>query len=244
MSRRTLLLVGGAAALLAAALITVSIVGGGDDDGDAAAPTQTTTSETTTGPLPDIDTVSLEVIEGIPQNGLVLGRPTAPAVIVEYADLQCPFCARFAAETLSELVERWVRPGKATIDFRGLAVLGEDSRRALRFVLAAAERDKGWSAAELLYENQGEENSGWVTDALLRAIAMEVDLDPDAMVGAAASTRYDDAIEQNRARAEQDQVAGTPAFLVGRRGGTIVPVGTGAIGADAFEQALSVATGS
>jgi protein-disulfide isomerase len=242
-SRRTLLLVGGAAAFLAAALITVSLVGGDDED-NAAATTQATTSGTTTGPLPDIETVSLRVIEGIPQNGLVLGRSTAPAVIVEYADLQCPFCAQFAAESLSELVERWVRPGKASIDFRGVAVLGEDSRRALRFVLAAAERGKGWSAVELLYENQGEENSGWVTDALLRAVATELDLDPDAMVAAASSTRYDDAIAQNRARAEEDGVAGTPSFLVGRRGGTTVPVGTGAIGPDAFEQALTIATGS
>jgi protein-disulfide isomerase len=242
-SRRTLLLVGGAAALLAAALITVSLVGGGDDDDGDATPTTQATTGASTGPLPEIETVSLQVIEGIPQNGVVLGRSAAPAVIVEYADLQCPFCARFAAESLSQLVEKWVRPGKASIEFRGLAVLGPDSRRALRFVLAAAERDKGWSAIELLYENQGEENSGWVTDPLIRAIAMEIDLDPDAMVAAASSTRYDAAIARNRALAERDGVAGTPSFFVGRRGGTTVPIGTGAIEAEAFDQALTITTG-
>jgi protein-disulfide isomerase len=240
-SRRTLLLVGGAAALLAAALITVSIVGGGDDDEDGTA--GTTTAAATTGPLPELETTSLAALEGIPQNGLVLGRSAAPAVIVEYADLQCPFCADFAEETLPDLIERWVAPGKATIDFRGVAVLGPDSERAVRFVLAAAERDKAWSAIELLYENQGEENSGWVTDELLRAVARELDL-PESTVAAASSTRYDDAIAQIREQAAQDQVDATPSFLVGRRGGTTVPVATGAVGADAFEQALTIATGS
>jgi protein-disulfide isomerase len=245
-SRRTLLLVGGAAALLAAALITVSLVGGGDDDdADAAPTTQATTAGTSTGPLPELETDSLQVIEGLPQNGVVLGRATAPAVIVENADLQCPFCAQFAAESLPGLVEKWVRPGKASIEFRGLAVLGDDSGKALRFVLAAAERDRGWSAIELLYENQGEENAGWVTDDLLRAVAQELDLDPDAMVAAASSTRFDEAIARNRVLAEQDGVQGTPAFFVGRRGGgTTVPIGTGAIEASAFDQALTIATGS
>jgi protein-disulfide isomerase len=238
-SRRTLLLVGGAAVLLAAALIGVSLLGGGNgDDGMAA-----TSTAATTGPLPEIETTSLATLEGVPQNGLVLGRPTAPAVIVEYADLQCPFCATFAADTLPDLVDRWVKPGKATIDFRGLAFLGSDSERALRFVLAAAEHDKAWSAIELLYENQGEENSGWVTDGLLRAVARELDL-PESTVAAASSTRYDQAIAQLREQATQDEVTGTPSFFVGRRGGTTVPGATGAADADAFEQALTIATGS
>ncbi len=184
------------------------------------------------------------MLEGIPQNGLILGRPNAPGVVVEYADLQCPFCAKFAQQTLPQLIERWVEPGKATIDFRGLAVLGPDSEKALRFVLAAAERDQAWGAIELLYANQGAENSGWVTDGLLRAVATELDLDPDAMVAASKSTRYDDAIAEIRAQAETDQVDATPFFLVGTPGGTTVPVATGAVGPEAFEQALTIATGS
>jgi protein-disulfide isomerase len=239
-NRRTLLLVGGAAALLAAALIAVSIVGGGDDESEASG--GTTTASTGTQPPPKIDTAALATIAGIPQNGLVLGKPAARAVIVEYADLQCPFCKKFSHSTLPDLVDKWVRPGKATIDFRGLAVLGPDSKKALRFVLAAAEQDKGWSAVELLYGNQGEENSGWVTDAFLRAVATELNLDPAAMVAAANSTRFDAAIEQTRTQAEGDGVDGTPFFLVGRRDGTTVPVAKGAVAASAFDQALGIVT--
>jgi protein-disulfide isomerase len=242
-NRRTLLLVGGAAVLLAAALIGASLLGGDDDDEDAAPTTQATTTATETGPLPEIDTSALAAIEGVPQNGLVLGPATAPATIVEYADMQCPFCAEFAQESLPELVDEWVRPGEARIDFRGLDFLGSDSKKALRFVLGAAESDKAWSAIELLFGNQGEENSGWVTDGLLRAIATELALDPDAMVAATQSTRYDAAIERMSAQAEADGVSGTPSFLVGRTGATTtVQVGTGALEPDAFRPALEAAT--
>jgi protein-disulfide isomerase len=243
-SRRTLLVVVAAAALLAAALIGASLLGGDEDGDEGAAPTTTPATTGTPGPLPEIDTSSLAALEGIPQNGLVLGRATAPAVIVEYADLQCPFCAQFSEQTVPELVDRWVRTGKARIEFRGLAGLGPDSEKALRFVLAAAERDQGWSAVKLLYANQGEENAGWVTDGLLRAIATQLGLDPDAMVAAASSTRYDAAIEQMLQQAQRDGVDATPFFLVGGSTGTTVPVAKGAVQADAFEQALAIATGS
>ena len=227
--------------MLAVALIAVSIVGGGDDN-EASGGAATTGSTTGTQAPPKLDTTALEAIAGVPQAGLVLGNPNARAVIVEYADLQCPFCAQFSRTTLPELVDKWVRPGKATIEFRGLAALGPDSTTALRFVLAAAERDKAWSAVELLYGNQGEENSGWVTDALLRAVATELDLDPAAMVAAAHGTRYDAVIEEMRTAAEADGVDGTPFFLVGRRGGTTVPVAKGAVAASAFDQALGIVT--
>jgi protein-disulfide isomerase len=241
-SRRTLLLVVGAAALLAAALIAVSVVGGGDDEETGATTTQTATSGTTTGAGPEIDTSSLATIRGLQQSGLVLGRSNAPATIIEYADLQCPFCGEFSKESLPALIDEWVRPGKSRIAFRGLDFLGPDSEKALRLVLAAAERDKAWGAIELLYANQGEENSGWVTDGLLRAIATALQLDPDAMVAASTSTRYDAAIERMNQEAQADQVSGTPTFLVSRRGGTPVTVGTGALAPDAFQQALQAAT--
>ena len=240
MSRnRTVAVVLGAAALLAVGLIGASLAS--RDSGSATATTGTSTG-TSTGPLPAIETASLAEIRGIPQHGFVLGSGTAAAkpTIIEYADLQCPFCAEYARGAFPQVVERWVRPGKARLEFRGLAFLGPDSLRALRFVHAAAAQDKAWDAIVLLYENQGEENSGWVTDDLVRAISTKVGLDPAAMVAAMSSTAADAAIQRTTDQASADGVTSTPSHLVEANGRSAF-VGKGAISADDFVAALQAA---
>jgi protein-disulfide isomerase len=224
-----------AAALLAAVLIGVSLATGGGDEKTAA-----TTSAATGGGEPTIKATSLSTLTGVPRHGSVLGKSDAPVTLIEYADVQCPFCARFTKETLPVLIRRWVKPGKLKIEFRGISFLGDDSDKALRFVLAAGGRGKLWETVELLYENQGTENTGWVTDGLLRAVARKAGLDPTATL-AAAERLPQSRIDRLNEQSSEDGVAGTPAFLMARKGGTPVMIGTGALGADAFTPAIEAA---
>ena len=53
------------------------------------------------------------------------------------------------------------------MELRTLSFLGPDSVTAGRAVAAAAQQNKAWTFADILYFNQGEENKGWVTPALL-----------------------------------------------------------------------------
>ncbi len=59
-------------------------------------------------------------------------------------------------------------PGRSNTEFRGYPFIGDDSLKAQRFVLAAGLQDRLWNLQEALYRNQGAENSGWVTDDLIR----------------------------------------------------------------------------
>jgi protein-disulfide isomerase len=239
-SRRTLIAIAvGAALLLAGALIAVSAVGGGDDE-ESAATTLATAQSGGSVPEPTIKTTSLAVLSGVPRQGNVLGKANAPVTMIEYADLQCPFCARFSKETLPVLVKRWVKPGKVKIGFRPIAFLGDDSEKALRFLVVAQEKGKLWEATELLYENQGTENTGWVTDGLLRAIARKIGLDPDATIAEAEKVPASKIAALNQLGAN-DGVQGTPTFLMARTGGTPITIGTGALGPDAFTPAIEAA---
>ena len=94
--------------------------------------------------------------------------------LVEYADLQCPYCAQWALDALPTLVEDYVKPGKLRIVFRGLAFIGPDSDKALRTAIAAGENDHLWDVVHGLYVHQGAENAGWVTDGLVTEIAAGV----------------------------------------------------------------------
>lgn len=111
------------------------------------------------------------LLEGIPQHGLVLGEPATKATLVEFGDLQCPVCKGYAEDQLSQVIEGPVRRGDATLDFRNYTILGDESVTAGAAALAAGRQGRGWSFVELFYRNQGVEESGYVTDEFLTAIA-------------------------------------------------------------------------
>jgi protein-disulfide isomerase len=114
---------------------------------------------------------SIDLFAGIPQSATRLGYPNAPITMVEFGDLQCPYCAWFADHTLPTLVSRYVREGHLQLLFAGLDGLGHDSRRAAQMADALARQNHLWQFVDLAYRNQGDENSGYVTDDFLRAIA-------------------------------------------------------------------------
>jgi protein-disulfide isomerase len=159
------------------------------------------------------------LLDGIPQSGLVLGNPKAPVTLVEWADLQCPYCRQWSVVAFPQLVRDYVRPGKLQIVYRGLDFLGPDSNRALRAALAAGIQDRLWQFVDLTYRNQGVENSGWVTDELLHGIAGSVDgLDQDRLFAEAGSEGVLSAIAQAADAGTSAHVTGTPTFDLGKTG--------------------------
>jgi len=128
----------------------------------------------------------------MPQRGAVLGSPMAAVTLVEYADVQCPYCAQWARQTLPYIVENYVRTGKVRIVFRGLAFVGPESVTGLRAVIAAGAQNKLWNVIEELYARQGYENTGWVRGELPSALSAIRGLDPrrvEAVASSAATRR-------------------------------------------------------
>jgi protein-disulfide isomerase len=218
--RRRLTIFGAILATAAVALVAVVLVSSaGEDDEEAA------------------ERVSL--YEGIPQEGPWLGRPDAPVVVEEYADLQCPFCAAFSEQQLPGIVEDYVRTGRVRLRLRLLTFLGPDSVKGARTAKAAARQNRMWQFVEAFYADQGPENSGFVTDVFLRDLARRAGVDADR----ALRERNEDAIERDLTEdtdaAKALKVESTPTFAVGPRGGDMQPV-TG----DDLRGAIDAAAGS
>ncbi len=178
-------------------LVGASLLLRGGDDGD----TQTTAGAST-------------LLDGIPQDGDVLGDAKAPVTLIQFEDLQCPICRQYQEEGFPSIVNEYVRPGKLKVRFVGLAFIGDDSAKALRYVLAAGAQGKLFDLSEALYANQGEENSGWVTDDLLEELADQVGLDWDTLQSDAAGSDVQRQAQAMSAEGVARQIQGTPTFFV------------------------------
>ena len=181
------------------------------------------------------------LLDGIPQDGTAIGAADAPVTLVEFADLQGPFCQQWATDAFPDLVRDYVRPGKLRIEFRGLTFIGPDSETALRAALSAGDQGKLWHVVELLYQNQGAENSGWVTDELLDAVGTSAMLDAGPWRDGFDSAAVDEGIQSAAAAASAAGINSTPSFLVGPTGGTLAPVQVQSLDADALRPAIEQA---
>jgi len=211
-----------AAAVVVAALVVGTIVLTGGDSNES----------TTTG-------TGSAMLEGIQQNGTVLGNPAANVTLLQYEDLQCPVCKQYTDDALPTIVEEYVKPGKVKIDFRGLSFLGEDSVKALRIALAAGNQNKMWDVVDGFYANQGVENSGWVTDDMVDEILAGVPgLDADKVLADADSAAITTEIDKLTQEGQDREVQGTPWFFIGIGDQEPYEIQPTALTPDAFRPAL------
>jgi protein-disulfide isomerase len=182
------------------------------------------------------------LLDGIPQQGNVLGNPKAPVTLAEYGDLQCPYCAAWSQTALPTLVRDYVRDGRVRIEFRGLAFIGPESELGLRAALAAGNQGKLWHVVDLLYRNQGAENSGWLTEDTLRGLGESVPgLDSERMLRERDANGVASAFTAAQNAATASGIDSTPSFEVGRTGGQLKRVEISSLDADGLRPAIEAA---
>jgi len=227
-TRRQRLWLLGASAVVVGAIVVIAIAIGRAGGGSAG---------TTTG-TPEGIAATRALFAGIPQRGVELGAPHAPVTVTEYADLQCPFCGKGARERWPDVVRRFVRPGRAKLVFRNLAFLGADSLAGARMAAAAALQRRMWQFVALVYRIQGEEGTGWITDAYLRRVAAAAGLDVRRAFAQRRSAAVLTLLSEAKAMADAAGVRATPAFQITRAGRAPVALTGDADLAGAIQDAL------
>jgi protein-disulfide isomerase len=228
--KRLMLLIASAVAAVAVVgvLIAVSQSGGGDESGLGG-------GESLTG-VRDVQ----QRFQGIPQEGARLGDPKAPATMIEFVDLQCPFCAQYTRDSLPTVIDRYVRTGKINIELRPISILGPDSSTAAGGAAAAAQRNRIWQFVDLFYLNQGQENSGYVTDDFLRQIARGSGVPAEAVISASKSPESAPLLRQSAAEAQSAGINSTPSFLL-RKDGQVQGIAVSSFEPGEFTAALDEA---
>jgi protein-disulfide isomerase len=211
--RKRLVQYGALAGLLAVVVVAALIIASQNNSSDSSG----------AGAGGDVADVSLvdNQLKGLPQNGLVLGDPKAKVSVIEFGDLQCPVCKEFSFQVAPDIISQIVRKGDANYEFRPWDIIGPQSPIASRAAYAAGEQGRGWSFIELFYRNQGEENSGYVTDSFLTSIAKGAgvkDLDKWNS-DRSDNSKWDPLLSKNDSDAKGFGFTGTPSILVEGPGG-------------------------
>jgi protein-disulfide isomerase len=214
-SPRVLIAAAAVVALIIVAVVLGVVLLGGSDNGS---------SSTTVTKLPDATDVQQE-FAGIPQHGDVLGKSNAPVTMIEYVDLQCPFCQQFETTAVPTLITRYVRKGKLRIEERLIGILGVDSLTGRDAALAAGLRNKLFNFTQLLYDNQGVENTGWLDDDMIQSAAASIPgLDVSRLLRDRNSSAVSAQAKALDAQKTADGVNSTPSVFVGKSATTATRV--------------------
>ena len=114
-------------------------------------------------------------VQGHPAVGNTLGSPKAPVTMVEYVDLQCPYCRSSSPSVLPKLLTQ-LRPHRASSGSSSACSRSSAPTpcAAANAALAAGLQSKQFNFTELLYFNQGTENTGWLDQRMVVAAGASI----------------------------------------------------------------------
>jgi protein-disulfide isomerase len=164
--------------------------------------------------LEEVATVN-KIFTGIPQEKLIIGDPKAPVSLYEYGDLQCPVCKSYSEGILPPIIEGKVKSGEVKLEFRNFMIIGEQSLPAGMAAIAAGNQGRGWNFIELFYRNQGVENSGYVTDEFIEAVAKGAGIKDLAKFNKERKDKkFEEEANNTTTEAQNFGFTGTPSFAV------------------------------
>ena len=144
-----------------------------------------------------------------------MGDPNAPIKIEEFSDFQCPYCARFHAETEPQLINTYVTNGTVYFVYRSFGnFIGSESQAAAEAAYCAGDQGKYWEYHDILFANQTGENVGAFSTRRLQAFAQALSLNMDAFNSCLNSGKYADRVAQDKADGTAAGVTATPTFVL------------------------------
>lgn len=165
-------------------------------------------------PDPEYEAFLLSLPDRVEGDPMALGDVDAPVVMIQWADFQCGYCQRFAVETAPQF-QPYLDSGQLRIEYRDVALFGEESIMVAAAARAAGFEDLFWEYHDLAYTSLSE-GEGPITDELLAGWADQVGVADLAQWQAryvADETRQ--AVAVSSLAAQEIGVNSTPTFVVG-----------------------------
>ncbi len=141
-----------------------------------------------------------------------LGGKSVKVGIVEFADFQCPYCARHFKNTLPLIKSNYVDQGKVAYFSRQFPLsFHSQARAASSAVICGGEQNKFWEMHSYLFEN-----SRSISPDLIQASVANLSLNQKTFSRCLVAPKTGAQIEQDLLLGQSLGVTGTPKFFIGR----------------------------
>ncbi|HMO55795.1 MAG TPA: DsbA family protein [Roseiflexaceae bacterium] len=143
------------------------------------------------------------------------GQESAPVVVVEYADFQCPACAQYASRIAPSIDAQYVETGQVRMIYHEMPL----RQHANAFPAAEAARCAGdqnafWQMHDMLFLNQAQWQSLAQPAGQFAGYAAQIGLDRAAFERCMSDGTHRSAIQAAQAEADALQIPGTPTFII------------------------------
>lgn len=211
--------------VVAAGMIAVVVFGQDSPDSPSEPPAATAESESAgadavnrapgvVGEVVEPDAgARVDVERHDPDDPLSLGPVDAPVTMVMISDFQCGFCALWSVQTLPELLP-YVEAEQLRIEWRDIAIFGENSHRAALAAYAAGEQGEYFDFNRELFATGKAPSAQALSDAGLESLAGELGLDLERFNADRASADIAAKVQENIDEAAQLGAFSTPSFLI------------------------------
>ena len=157
----------------------------------------------------------------VKSTGYVLGSPSAPVEVTEFADFECPTCGRFASLVEPDVRSRLINTGQIRMRYIDYPLeMHRNTWNASRAAACADEQGKFWEMHDAIYANQ-DRWDGTATnnpDKVLKQLA--------GQIAGLNKDQFDDCVDTRKTQAKVQahyqlalaaQVGGTPTFIFGNK---------------------------
>jgi len=202
------------AVVLAVVALVLQFTDEDEDNGQAAVGQPSPTVQPTVVVQP---TPTPVVVEASVDDDPSWGPEDAPVTIIEFSEFLCPYCQRFALQTLPQIREAY--EGEVRYVYRDFIVHGEPATKISEATECADDQDKFWEYHDHLWENYSTLGQQAQTgmDALtttLKGYASDLGLDTATFNDCLDTGKHTAEVQKDSQDARAYGVTGTPAFFV------------------------------
>ena len=152
--------------------------------------------------------------ENLLAGSTILGNQDAKITIVEFGDYQCTYCYKFHNDVMKKINEKYIKSGEVNFVYKDFPLNGESSILASEASYCAQQQNQFWTYHDILYDNWGGENTGWITQEVLTNFAKESGLNLEKFNSCMKNSEFKQKVLNNEQFAKEININATPSFLI------------------------------